>query len=128
ALTKPQGFPRDEKQVSIDVYREKCRSLSVPLAEVFKAIQAAGPTVKPDELKKVKVRDKVSLGAVAVIKEVTGPAAIYRVNLHPAIRITGTPPGGKSVAAVAAKCVRLAEAELKRLDSEGFAVENLAAK
>jgi multidrug efflux pump subunit AcrB len=127
-LTKPQVFPRDEKQVSIDVDRAKCNSLGVTLTDVSKAVQAAGSAIKPEGLKKLVVRDKVSLGDVAAIKEVYGPAAVYRVDLSPAIRIIGAPPEGKSVATAAAKCVDLTQAELKRLGSRGFAVENLAAK
>jgi multidrug efflux pump subunit AcrB len=128
ALMKPQAFPRDEKQPFIDVDRAKCASLGVPAADVFKAVKAAGSAVKPEGLRKVVVRDKVTLGDVATIKEVTGPSAVYRVNLYPAVRITGAPPEGKSVAAAAARCVDLAEAEMKRLGSRGFAVENLSAK
>lgn len=128
AITKPQAFPRDEKQVSIDIDRAKCASLGVSLADVFKAVQAAGSAVKPDGLKKVIVQGMVSLGEIAAIKEVSGPAAVYRIDLHPAIRITGTLPQGKSVAAAAEKCADLAEAEIKRLDSGDFAVKNLSAK
>jgi multidrug efflux pump subunit AcrB len=149
ALTKPQVFPGDDvKQLYIDVAHEKCDLLGVTPTEVFKAFEAAvpvygvntnttfgstgrsaeGKSVKPEDLEKVVVRDKVTLGDVAVIKEVYGPAAVYRVDLYPAIRITGAPPEGKSVAAAAAKCVDLAEAELKRLGTRDFAVENLSAK
>jgi hypothetical protein len=77
------------------------------------------------------VRDKVTLGDVAVFKEVYGPAAVYRVDRYLTLRITGAPPEEKSVAAAASKCVDLAEAEVKRLDSPGywgFVVKNLSAK
>jgi hypothetical protein len=53
---------------------------------------------------------------------------VYRVGLCPAIRITGAPAEGKSVAATAAKCVELTEAELIRLGSGGFAVGILSPK
>jgi multidrug efflux pump subunit AcrB len=128
ALTKPQVFPRDEKQVSFDVDGAKCNSLGVTLTDVSKAVQAAGPAIKPEGLKKVVVRDKVTLGDVAAIKEVFGPAAVNRVDLSPAIRITAAPAEGKSVVAAVAKSVDLTEAEMKRLGSRGFAVENLSAK
>jgi hypothetical protein len=55
---------------------------------------------------------------------VTGPAAVYRFNLYPSVRITGFPPEGKSAAEAAAKWVALAEAE----PLKGFGVENLTAK
>jgi multidrug efflux pump subunit AcrB len=133
ALRKPQVFPRDEKQFLIDIDRAKCASLGVSMADLNKAVQTwmaehGHKDMKPESWKKVIVRDKVTLGDVAVIKEVYGPAAVYSVDLSPAIRITGAPPEGNSVAAAAARCVELAEAELKRLGSPGFAVQNLSAK
>jgi len=79
-------------------------------------------------LKKVVVRDKVTLADVVAIKSVLVPAAVYRVALYPAIRITGAPPEGKSVAAAAARCVDLAEAEMKRREFRIYAVKNLSAK
>jgi len=129
ALIDPQVFPpRDEKQVIIDIDRAKCASLGVPIDDVFEAVRAAGSAMKPERLKKVIVRDKVTLGDVAAIKEGYGPSAVYSVNYFPAVRITGVPPEGQSVAEAAAKSVDLAEAELKHLGSRGFAVENLSAK
>ena len=43
-------------------------------------------------------------------------------------RVANRVAAGKSVAAVAARCLDLAEAEIKRPDSGVFAVENLSAK
>ena len=133
ALRNPQVFPRDEKQFLIDIDRAKCASLGVSMADVSKAVQAwtaerGHKDMKPESWKKVIIRDKVTLGEVAVIKEVYGPAAVYRINLCPAIRITGAPPEGKAAAAAAAQCVELAEAEMKRLGARGFALQNLSAK
>ena len=126
ALRNPQVFPRDEKQISIAIDGAKCASLGLTVFDVMNA-EKAGAAVKPEDLKKVIIRGKVTLGDVAAIKEVNGPAAVYRVDLHPAIRITGAPPEGKSVAAVAAQCVHLARAEMKRRGSRGFELENLSA-
>ena len=128
ALTKPLVFPREEKQVSIDIDRAKCASLGVSLEAVKKAIQVAGPAKKLDILKKAIVRDQLTLGDVATIGEFLGPAVVYRVDLYPAIRITGAPPEGKSVTAGAAKCVDLAEAEMKRLGFRKFAAKNVTVK
>jgi multidrug efflux pump subunit AcrB len=128
ALLKPQVFPQEEKQVSIDIQRAASAAREVPLADLFKEFRAPDPAAKPGRMKKEMVRDKVTLGDVPAIMEVCGRAAVYRVDLYPAIRITGAPPEGKSVAAAAAKCVDLTEAEMKRLGSRGFAVENLSAK
>jgi multidrug efflux pump subunit AcrB len=127
-IARPRAFPQDEKQVFIEIDREKCASLRVAVIDVYKAIQKTDPAAKPDQVEKVIVRGKVSLGDVAAVKEIMGPAAVYRVDLHPAIRISGAPPDGESVNAAAAKCVDLAEAELKRLGFAGFSVQNLSAK
>jgi RNA polymerase sigma factor (sigma-70 family) len=149
ALTKPLVFPGDDvKQLAIDVDHTKCASLGVTPTEVFRALEAAvpvhgvntnttfgstgasaeGKSVKPEDLKKVVVRDKVTLGDVAVIKEVYVPAAVYRVDRCVAFRITGAPSEGKSVAEAAAKCVELTEPEVKRIELRDFAVKNLSAK
>jgi multidrug efflux pump subunit AcrB len=132
ALTKPQLFPGDAvKWLYIDIDLTKCKSLGVTKAELSRAVPERFWTMKSEGLKKLVVRDKVTLGDVAVFKEVDVAAAVYRVDLHSAIRITGAHPKEKSLAAAAARCVNLAEAEVKRLDSpgyRGFAVKNLSAK
>ena len=53
--------------------------------------------------------DEVSLRSVAAFEEVTGPAAVYRVNLYPSVRISGFSPKGKTAAEAAAKWVDLAK-------------------
>jgi multidrug efflux pump subunit AcrB len=128
ALLKPQVFPPEAKQGSIDLQRAASAFRPVPLAELFKAFRAADSAGKPGSMKKPIVRDKGRRGDVPAIKEACASSAVYRVDLYPAIRITGAPPEGKSVAAAAARCVDLAKAEMKRLSSRGFAVETLSAK
>jgi hypothetical protein len=81
-----------------------------------------------ERFEKVVVRDKVTLGDVTIVRYDHGAAAVYCVDGFSAIRITGSPPEGKSVTTAAARWVELAEAELKRLGSPGFAVQNLSAK
>jgi RNA polymerase sigma factor (sigma-70 family) len=206
-LRNPQVFPGDEKAVYIDIDLDRCRAYGVPVAEVFKAVQAAAAmkreelknvyiwpppgldmreglnnvlisnpradamkpeelhkdvpeavAMKPEELKNAYIRSlpprrvgligaatmpeglsevlireldggaRIYLRDLAAIDAVFVPAAVYRINGHPAIRITGAPPEGKSVSEAGAQCVDLAQAELKRLGSLGFAVENLSAK
>jgi multidrug efflux pump subunit AcrB len=154
ALTKLEVFPGHEKLLDIDIDSARCDHLGVTIAEVCKAIEhaspsgsvnqrnegtftvgscsvqtkVAAPAKEVERFKKVVVRDKVTLGDVAVLKAVDGPAAVCRVDGFPAIRITGVAPEEKSVAAAAAQCVDLAEAELKRRDFQGFAVNNLSVK
>src|SRR5262249_21640190 len=139
ALTKPEAFPGEAKLLDIDIDLEKCDALSVTPAEVCKAIEdaspsgavnlkhegtftvgflsvqskVAAPAMEVEHFKKVVVRDKLTVGDIAAIKAIDGPAAVFRVDGFPAIRISGTPPEGKSVAAAAARCAALAEAEMK---------------
>jgi multidrug efflux pump subunit AcrB len=164
ALTNPQVFPGDDvKQLCTYVDPTKCASLGVTPTEVFKTLEAAvpayhghpnsvfgiigasaeGKAVNLEELKKVVVRGTVTLGDVAVFRDVDVPAAVYRVDNCVAFRITGTPPEGKSVAEAATRCVELAEPEVQRVwlagpeakvvhmkwvERWGFAVKNLSAK
>jgi multidrug efflux pump subunit AcrB len=134
ALVKPEVFPGpDEKQLDVQIDRDKCARLGVAVGDVAEAVRKAGPGAKAEELKEQKVPlsggGEVPLEAVASFREFTGPAAVYRVNLYPAVRITGSAPEGKSAAAAARRCVELAEAERKKGDSpHGFAVEDLTAR
>jgi multidrug efflux pump subunit AcrB len=127
AVVKPELFPVDEKQLNVRIDREKCARLGLRVIDVARAVQEVGPGATIDRLKKATVGRKIPLTTVTVIEEVTGPGAVYRVDLHPAVRITGTPAEGKSVAAAASRCVELAEAEGKRIGAKGFVVENLSA-
>jgi multidrug efflux pump subunit AcrB len=66
----------------------------------------------------------VRLGTVMTVRYDMAPSAALRVDLHPAVRITAAVPPGKSVAEVAAACVKLAEAEVL---GKGFRVIDLTA-
>lgn len=132
SLVKPETFPKSQKSPLVRLDRAKCASLQVNPADVYTALMAAGPIATADAAKKLKVKSKrnqfVSLGSIAAIEEATGPAAIFRVNLYPAIRIKGAPPDGESAAKAATHAVELAEDELKRLRAKLVAVEDLTAK
>jgi len=133
ALVKPEMFPGpDEKQLDVRVNREACARHGVKVDDVMKAVRAAGPAAKIDDLTKQTVTsaqgDEVPLEALAWFAEVTGPTVICRVNLYPAIRITGSPPEGKSAAEAARQCVKLAEAERDKGHPFNFAAVNLTAK
>jgi multidrug efflux pump subunit AcrB len=129
ALVKPEVFPGpDEKQIDVLVNREACARHGVKVDDVMKAVRAAGPAAKIDDLTTQTVTsaqgDEVPLGALASFAEVTGPPAICRVNMYPAVRVSGSPPEGKSATEAARRCVKLAEAER----TVSFAVENLTVK
>jgi multidrug efflux pump subunit AcrB len=70
----------------------------------------------------------IPVGSLAAFELVRRPAAVFRVNLYPAIRIRGGPPKGTSAAESATKCMKLAEDELKRGEAKGFTVEDLTSK
>ncbi|HZU34578.1 MAG TPA: efflux RND transporter permease subunit [Gemmataceae bacterium] len=124
ALRNVQVFPHDEKQLSANIDRTKCMQLGVPLTDVTRALRQ--PHANMDEWKKTPVTNKVSLGQVATIKEVMAPSAVYRVDLHPAVRVTGLPPASQSCAVAAGKCLALARADLKRLSARDIVVQDMA--
>jgi glucose/arabinose dehydrogenase len=127
AMKKPASFPTDEKQVFVLLDREKCNELGVAPRDVYKTIQERGASLKADNLKTVKVgKIKISLSQVVEVKEVICPAAVYRVNRHPAVRITGLAPDGTASREATVKCVTLAEEEISRLGRKGFAAASLS--
>lgn len=126
---KLETFPGpDVKRTVVQLDRTKCARAGVAEAAVREAVHKAGPAATLDELKRVTLttatRERVPLPAVAALVEVAGPAAIYRVNGHPAVRITGSPPPGKTAAEAAAVALSLAGGECPR----GFAVEALTTR
>lgn len=154
AILNPEVFPGpDEKQIYLDIDRTKCAQLGIDITSVFDTLQTAmqdkklgsqtvpyGRTIQlsadgrknVDTLKKVTVRTQdgnaIPLSALAEFRLVDGPAAVYRVDLYPAVRITGSPPEGKSAQAAASRCAELANAEQQsQKDSAGFTVINLSA-
>jgi WD40 repeat protein len=112
----PKAFPGpDEKQIVVQIDRAKCVQLGVSTVNVLNAARPAVKAANIDTLKKLKVSsakgDQIPIESVAAFKELTGPKALYRVNLYPAMRITGSPPEGKTAIDAAATWMRLAEVE-----------------
>ncbi len=130
AIVRPESFPGpEEKQVHVQIDRAKCREYDVPLAEVTKAVDAARGNNR-DELKSLDVRsakgNPVSLGKLVTVESVSGPTAVYRVDMYLAVRITGSPPEGKTAKSAASRCAELADAERKGQNHPAaFAVVNL---
>ena len=59
----------------------------------------------------------------------TIPVLIIRVNRHPAVRITGAPPSGKSAYKAVMRCAEIAESERrKRQDAGSFEIITLTAR
>ncbi len=119
------GFRASTPQMFVDVDREKCKTLNVPLSEVFTALQAylgayyvndfnafgrtwqvniqADPMFRldPSDVTNLYVRNlnggMVPLGTVATVKDTAGPALVQRYNGFAAAGINGiTTPGVSS--------------------------------
>jgi multidrug efflux pump subunit AcrB len=143
ALLNPETLPGpDENNFQVNLDRDKCRQREVRVANVSQTLQGALQKSKVDltteakaaaatqSLKMLPVDSdngrKIPLGDVAAIEIIKRPPAVYRVDMYPAVRITGAPPRGKTAADAAQKCVELAKAERKdEKGPHGFAVLNL---
>jgi multidrug efflux pump subunit AcrB len=136
------SFRARTPQLYVDVDREKVKSMGVQLSDVFDALQAylgsyyvndfnrfgrtwqvnvqAEPRFRTDAegVKQLKVRnsdgDMVPLGAVAVVREATGPVQVTRYNTFPAAAINGASLPGTSSGEVQAAMERLADGDLPR--------------
>ncbi len=134
AIVNAEVFPGpDGEQTSVQVDRARCKKHGVSLTEVFTAIEAAGADKKIDELSRLQVRstngDAISLGALATFGLVSGTTGVYRVDLYPAMRITGSPPEGKIADSAASRCVELADAERRNQNyPDDFAVVSLTTR
>ena len=131
------SFRANTPQLFIDVDRTKCKSMGVPLNDVFTALSVYlggnyvndfnrfGRTwqvniqadsnfrIRPDDVKSLKVRnargDMVPLGTLAEIKEIGGPVMITRYNTRTAASINGASLPGVS----SGQAVQLVEAVAK---------------
>jgi multidrug efflux pump len=118
-------------QFYIDINREKCKRMGVPLGDVFLALQAnlgglyvndfnefgrtwrvniqadARYRVQPENIRRIQVRNAkggmVPLGSVCRIEEIDGPVMVVRYNMYPAAAINGGwAPGYSSGQAITA--------------------------
>jgi multidrug efflux pump len=136
------GFRARTPQLYVDIDRTKVKTMGVELTDVFTALQAylgsyyvndfnrfgrtwqvnvqADVPFRADAqtVKQLKVRnadgDMVPLGAVASVKESSGPVQITRYNMFPAAAISGASLPGVSTGDVLATMERLADQELPR--------------
>jgi multidrug efflux pump len=135
------GFRARTPQLYVDIDRVKVKTVGVELTDVFDALQAylgsyyvndfnrfgrtwqvnvqadAPFRVDAQTVKQLKVRnaagDMVPLGAVAEVRDSTGPVTITRYNMFPAATINGASRPGVSTGDVMAIMEKLAE-ELPR--------------
>ncbi len=140
-LVKPETFPGPEgDQLGMHIDRNKCLALGVSVQDVDKAIQAAIVMTKDgksmdakasaEALGKLQIAgpkgSAIPLTALAKIEIAKGPTGFYRVNMLPAVRISGVPPQGMSATAAAGQCVDLAEEVRQKLDHpDNFEIMNL---
>jgi multidrug efflux pump len=134
------SFRSNTPQLYIDVDRTKCKSMGVPLNDVFTALQVylggyyvndfnqfgktwqvnlqadANFRIRPDDVKALKVKnsrgDMVPLGTIAEIKEVGGPVMITRYNTRTAASINGGSLPGVSTGQVIESMEEVAKNEL----------------
>ena len=136
------GFRAPTPQLYVDVDRTKVKTMGVQLTDVFDALQAylgsyyvndfnrfgrtwqvnvqadAAFRMDAEAVKQLKVRnaddDMVPLGAVAEVRDSTGPVQIVRYNMFPAAAINGAALPGVSTGEVLATMERLATEKLPR--------------
>lgn len=130
------SFRARTPQLYVDIDREKVKSMGVPLTDVFDALQAylgsyyvndfnrfgrtwqvnvqadAPFRTDAETIRQLKVRnaegDMVPLGALADVRDSTGPVQVTRYNMFPAAAVTGTPLPGASMGDALASMERLA--------------------
>ncbi|MBI3795976.1 MAG: efflux RND transporter permease subunit [Deltaproteobacteria bacterium] len=140
------GFRARTPQLYVDIDRVKVKTMGVELTDVFDALQAylgsyyvndfnrfgrtwqvnvqadAPFRVDAQTVKQLKVRntagDMVPLGAVAEVRDSTGPVTITRYNMFPAATINGASRPGVSTGDVMAIMEKLAEELPRNLTTE----------
>jgi len=131
AITNPETFPGPDKdEVDVDIDRAKWAKFGIPLSEVFEMIHATRGSADVEAAKKLRVKsakgEKIPLDKVATVKLMPRPTAVYRVNMYPAVRISGSPPQGETAESAASRCAELADKERQnRNDADEFSVLDL---
>ena len=134
------SFRSNTPQLYIDVDRTKCKSMGVPLNDVFTALSVylggyyvndfnqfgrtwqvnlqgdAKFRIRPEDVQSLQVKnsrgDMVPLGTIAEIKEIGGPVMITRYNTRKAAAINGGLMPGVSTGQAIAMMEDVANAEL----------------
>ena len=140
------GFRASTPQLYVDIDREKVKSMGVALTDVFDTLQACvgsyyvndfnrfGRTwqvnVQADapfrmdavKVKQLKVRnndgDMVPLGAVAEVRDSSGPVQITRYNMFPTASINGLPLPGTSTGDALATMEKLSRSLPRNMATE----------
>ncbi len=130
-------FSNGTPQLYLDIDREKARRLSVPIDNVFSALeiylgsvfvndfnylgrtfrvtaQADAPfRLTADDVLRIRVPNDsgqmVPIGSVATVRDTAGPARVARYNLYPSAALIGDKTAGTSTGEAIATMERLAE-------------------
>jgi multidrug efflux pump len=136
------SFRANTPQLYIDVDRTKCKSMGIPLNDVFNALQVYlggyyvndfnqfGRTwqvnlqadtafrAQPDDIKALKVRNAqgqmIPLGTLVTIEEIGGPVLVTRYNMRTAATINGASLPGVSSGQMIQMMESLAKSELSQ--------------
>ncbi|HYT94371.1 MAG TPA: efflux RND transporter permease subunit, partial [Gemmataceae bacterium] len=147
------GFRARTPQLYVDIDREKVKSMGVSLTDVFDTLQACvgsyyvndfnrfGRTwqvnVQADApfrtdavaVKQLKVRNSngemVPLGAVAAVRESSGPVQITRYNMFPTASVNGLPLPGTSMGDALATMEKLSQSLPRNMATEWTEVSYL---
>jgi hydrophobe/amphiphile efflux-1 (HAE1) family protein len=134
------GFRSQTPQMYVDIDRERCKAMGVPLSEVFLTLQLylggyyvndfnqfgrtwqvnlqgdAKFRVSPTQIRQFRVRNAagnmVPLGSVAEVREVGGPALVLRYDGAPAAAVNGGSAPGVSSGQVITTVEGVGEQEL----------------
>ncbi len=133
------SFRAATPQLYVDIDRTKCKTMAVPLADVFNTLQvylggyyvndfnrfgrtwqvnlqADAPfRLKAEDVRQLKTRNSsgemVPLGTVATIEDVGGPMLITRYNMHTAATLNGAALPGVSTGTIIKTVAGLSERE-----------------
>jgi len=136
------SFSANTPQLFVDVDRTKCKTLDVPLTEVFDTLQGllgsryvndfnrfgrtwqvniqadADFRATPEKLKLFRVRNSqgkmIPLGTLVQVRDSSGPVMVTRYNTYPAATINGAPLPGVSSGTAIEIMDALSQAQLPR--------------
>ena len=136
------SFRAATPQLYVDIDRTKCKTMAVPLADVFNTLQvylggyyvndfnrfgrtwqvnlqADAPfRLKAEDVRQLKTRNSsgemVPLGTVATIEDIGGPMLITRYNMHTAATLNGAALPGVSTGTIIKTVAGLSERELPK--------------
>jgi multidrug efflux pump subunit AcrB len=109
-----------ERRLNLNVDRRKLDAMGLSMHAIGAAMKAATPDAEPEALRQLLIAtsegESVPLGEVSEISVAMVPRIVCRVNLKPAIKITGLSPEHVSHSQAARRCIEIAQEERKAVD------------